>query len=174
MAVITTPASVPAALAAKAATATIPIVFSVGEDPIKLGLVASLARPGGNATGINNFSQEVAAKRLRLLNDLVPKAVRVVVLVNPTNAAISKSTLRDVQQAAPTMGMQIQILNATTTGEIDAAFATLTRERPDALFVAGDGFFTGRRMQFATLTAVKRFRRLQHKILIKDRMPDYC
>jgi putative ABC transport system substrate-binding protein len=156
VAVIATPGSVPAALAAKAATTTIPIVFSVGEDPVKLGLVASLARPGGNATGINIFSQEVAAKRLRLLHDLLPKAVHIAVLVNPGNAAITESTLRDVQQAAPTMGMQIQILNATTIGEIDAAFASLARERPDALFVAGDGFFTGRRVQFATLSAVNK------------------
>jgi putative ABC transport system substrate-binding protein len=156
VAVIATPSSVPAALAAKAATATIPIVFGVGEDPVKLGLVASLARPGGNATGINMFSQEVATKRLRLLHDLVPNAVRVAVLVNPGNAAIAESTLRDVQQAAPAMGMQIQILNAKTIGEVDAAFATLAHERPDALFVAGDGFFTDRRVQFSTLTAVNK------------------
>ena len=140
-------------LAAKAATATIPIVFGVGEDPVQLGLVASLARPGGNATGINFFIQEVVAKRLRLLHDLVPKAVRIAVLVNPANASIAESTLREVQEAAPTIGLQIQILNATTIGEIDAAFATLARERPDALFVAADAFFTSRRVQFATLTA---------------------
>src|SRR5437016_2538631 len=135
VAVIATPASPPAALAAKAATATIPIVFGVGDDPVKLGLVASLARPGGNATGINFFQQEVVAKRLRLLHDLVPKAVRVAVLVNAGNASIAESTLRDVQQAAPTLGLQIQILKASTIGEIDAAFATLAREHPDALFV---------------------------------------
>jgi putative ABC transport system substrate-binding protein len=140
-------------LAAKAATATIPIVFGVGEDPVKLGLVASLARPGGNATGINFFVQEVVAKRLRLLHELVPKAVRVAVLVNPRNASAAEATLRGVQQAAPTIGLQIQILNAGTIGEIDAAFATLSRERPDALFVAGDAFFLDRRVQFATLTA---------------------
>ena len=153
VAVIATPGSTPAALAAKAATATIPIVFGVGEDPVQLGLVASLARPGGNATGINFFVQEVVAKRLRLLHDLVPKAVRIAVLVNPANASIAETTLRDVQEAAPTIGLQIQILNASTIGEIDAAFATLARERPDALFVAADAFFASRRVQFATLAA---------------------
>ncbi|HXQ83915.1 MAG TPA: ABC transporter substrate-binding protein [Xanthobacteraceae bacterium] len=141
------------ALAAKAATATIPIVFGVGEDPVRLGLVASLARPGGNATGINFFNNEVVAKRLRLLHDLVPKAVRVAVLVNPANASTAESTLRDVQEAAPTIGLQIQILNATTIGEIDAAFDTLAHERPDALFVGGDAFFVSRAVQFVTLTA---------------------
>src|SRR6202163_3060992 len=151
-AVIATPGNVPS-LAAKAATATIPIVFGVGGDPVQLGLVASLARPGGNATGVNFFSQEVVAKRLRLLHDLVPKAVRVAVLVNPANPSVAEITLRDVQEAAPTIGLQIQILKATTIGEIDAAFATLARQRPDALFVAPDGFFTSRRVQFATLTA---------------------
>jgi putative ABC transport system substrate-binding protein len=153
VAVIATPASSPAALMAKAATATIPIVFGVGEDPVQLGLVASLARPGGNATGVNFFSQEVLAKRLRLLHDLVPKAVRVAVLVNPASPSVAETTLREVQQAAPTIRLQIQILKAATIGEIDAAFATLARQRPDALFVAPDGFFTSRRVQFATLTA---------------------
>jgi putative ABC transport system substrate-binding protein len=153
VAVIATPGSGQVALAAKAATMTIPIVFGVGEDPVRLGLVASLARPGGNATGINFFLSEVVAKRLRLLHDLVPKAVRVAVLVNPANTSATKSTLRDVQEAAPTIGLQIQIVNATTIGEIDAAFATLARERPDALFVAPDAFFNSRRVQFATLTA---------------------
>jgi ABC-type uncharacterized transport system substrate-binding protein len=152
VAVIATTTS-PAALAAKAATATIPIVFSVGEDPVRLGLVASLARPGGNLTGMNFLVQEVAAKRLRLLHDLVPKAVRVAVLVNPANAPSSETTLRDVKEAAPILGLQIQILNATSIGEIDAAFATLAREHPDALFVAADGFFAIRRAQFVTLAA---------------------
>jgi len=156
VAVIATPSSAPAALAAKAATATIPIVFGVAQDPVQLGLVASLARPGSNATGINFFLQEVVAKRMRLLHDLVPKAVRIAVLVNPGNTSTAESTLRDVQQAASTMGLQIQILNATTIGEIDAAFATFSRERPDALFVAPDAFFTSRRGQFATLTAVNK------------------
>jgi putative ABC transport system substrate-binding protein len=152
VAVIATPGNVPAR-AARAATATIPIVFGVGDDPVRLGLVASLARPGGNATGINFFVNEVAAKRLRLLHDLVPKAVRIAVLLNPANAGATELTLRAVQEAAPTIGLQIQILNATTIGEIDAAFATFARERPDALFVAPDAFFTSRRVQFATLTA---------------------
>ena len=156
VAVIAIPGTAPAALAAKAATATIPIVFGVGEDPVQLGLVASFARPGGNATGINFFAQEVAAKRLRLLHDLVPKAVRVAVLVNPANAPAAESTLRAVQQAASTLGLQIQILNASTIGEIDAAFATLARERPDALFVTGDAFFVSRRGQLATFTAVNK------------------
>jgi len=153
VAVIATTGSVPAALAAKAATATIPIVFEAATDPVEVGLVASLARPGGNATGINSFFQEVIAKRLRLLHDLVPKAVRFAVLINPGNASSAKITLREVQQAAPIIGLQIQILNATTIGEIDAVFATFARERPEALFVAPDAFFTSRAVQFATLTA---------------------
>jgi putative ABC transport system substrate-binding protein len=152
VAVIVTPGMVPTR-AAKAATATIPIVFGVGEDPVQLGLVASLARPGGNATGINFFTQEVVAKRLRLLHDLVPKAVRMAVLINPGNPSVAESTLREVREAAHSMGLQVEILNAATIGEIDAAFATLARERPDALLVAADAFFLGRRMQFATLAA---------------------
>ena len=151
--VIATPGGTQVAPAAKAATATIPIVFGVAEDPVRLGLVASLARPGGNATGINSFAQELGAKRLRLLHDLVPKAVRVAVLVNPANASSAKTTLRDVQQVAPALGLQIQILNASTIGEIDAAFATLESDRPDALFVAPDAFFASRAVQFVTLAA---------------------
>jgi putative ABC transport system substrate-binding protein len=152
VAVIATPITV-TALAAKAATATIPIVFGTGEDPVQHGLVASLARPGGNATGINIFVQEVVAKRLQLLHHLVPKAVRIAVLVNPANASVAATTIREVRQAAATIGLQTQILNATTIGEIDAAFVMLAREHPDALFVAPDTFFTSRRVQFATLTA---------------------
>jgi putative ABC transport system substrate-binding protein len=140
-------------LAAKAATSTIPIIFGVGDDPVKLGLVASLARPGGNATGINFFANELAAKRLRLLHDLVPKAVRIAVLLNPGNHSVAEATLQQVREAAPTMGLQIQVANASTIGEIDAAFATFTRERPDALFVAGDAFFISQRVQLATLAA---------------------
>jgi putative ABC transport system substrate-binding protein len=138
---------------AKAATTTIPIVFGVAEDPVKLGLVASFARPGGNATGINFLASEVAAKRLGLLHDLVPKAVRIAVLINPANAPTAETTLRETSEAAHGLGLQIQILNASTSREIEAAFATLVRERPDALFIAPDGFFTSRRVQFATLAA---------------------
>jgi putative tryptophan/tyrosine transport system substrate-binding protein len=153
VAVITTPAGNLATLAAKAATTTIPIVFGVGEDPAKLGLVASLARPGGNATGINFFTQEMNAKGLALLHELVPNAARVAVLVNPANAASAENTLREVQQAAPTIGLQIHVLNASTTREIDAVFAILAGERPDALFVVTDSLFASRRIQFATLAS---------------------
>jgi putative ABC transport system substrate-binding protein len=152
VAVIAVPGNTPAALAAKAATATIPIVFGVTEDPVRLGLVTSLAQPGGNATGINFFVNEVVAKRLQL-HELVPKAVRIAVLVNPANAANTEATLRDVREAAPAIGLQIRVLHATTIGEIDAAFASFADQRPDALFVGGNAFFTDRRVQFATLTA---------------------
>ena len=151
VAVIATPGSNPAALAAKAATTTIPIVFGVGADPVKMGLVASLARPGGNATGINFFLADVSAKRLGLLHNLVPKAVRIAVLVNPTNTSTAEAMLRDIPEAARALGLQIQVLNASTSREIEAAFATLVRDRADALFVAPDGFFISRRVQFATL-----------------------
>lgn len=157
VAVIATPGSIVATLAAKKATATIPIVFGVPEDPVGLGLVASLGRPGGNATGINTFSREVTDKRLRLLHDLVPKAARFALLVNPGNASSTQTTLRDVRKGAGAMGVQIhKILNASTTGEIDAAFDVLARERVDALFVASDAFFNSRGVQFATLTARER------------------
>ncbi len=155
VAVIATPGNVPS-LAAKAATATIPIVFGVGLDPVQLGLVASLARPGGNATGINFFSNELIAKRLRLLHDMVPKAVHVVVLVAPGNSSSVASALQAVQEAAPTIGLQIQVRNANTIGEIDAVFADFERDRPDALFVIPDAFFVSRAVQFATLTARSR------------------
>ena len=151
--VIATPVATVASLAAKAATATIPIVLGVGGDPVQLGLVASLARPGGNATGINFFNLEVTAKRLRLLHELVPKAVRIAVLVNPANAPSTEFTLRTVQEAAPAVGLQTQVVNATTIAEIDAVFAGFAGEHPDALFLAGDAFFLDRRVQFATLTA---------------------
>jgi ABC-type uncharacterized transport system substrate-binding protein len=142
-----------AALAAKAATTTILIVFAVNEDPVQLGLVASLARPGGNMTGANILFGELVAKRLGLLHDLVPKAARVAVLLNPANVATAASTLRDVEVAARTIGLQLNIFNASTSGEINAAFATLARERVDALFVAPDAFLISRRVQLATLAA---------------------
>ena len=151
VAVIATPGSNPAALAAKAATSTIPIVFGVGENPVKLGLVASLARPGGNATGINFFVSEVVAKRLGLLHELLPKVVRIAVLVNPANAPTAEATLREVPEAAQAFGLQIQIVKASTSREIEAAFATIVRERAEGLLVAPDGFFLDRRVQFATL-----------------------
>ena len=153
VAVIATPGSNPAALAAKAATTTIPIVFGVGADPIELGLVASLARPGGNATGINFFVADIAAKRLGLLNDLVPKAVRIAVLINPANASTAEATLRDMPEAARSIGLQIVVLNASTGREIEAAFATLVRDRADALFVGADAFFNSRRVQLANMAA---------------------
>jgi putative tryptophan/tyrosine transport system substrate-binding protein len=135
--------------AAKAATTTIPTVFIVAQDPVGLGLVASLARPGGNLTGINFYSQELAAKRLELLHELVPAATRVAVLVNPDNARITEITLQDVVPAARAMGLQIQVFNASTSREIEGVFATLARERPDALFVGGDAFFDSRRLQLS-------------------------
>jgi putative tryptophan/tyrosine transport system substrate-binding protein len=139
------------ALAAQAATTTIPIVFLIGEDPVKLGLVTSLARPGGNMTGVNFFAVELAAKRLELLRDLVPDLARVVVLVDPTNAANTESTLRDVNAAAGTMRIGIRVLNASTAKQIDAAFTALEPERPDALFVGSGPLFTNRRSQLALL-----------------------
>jgi putative ABC transport system substrate-binding protein len=153
VAVIVTPGSNPAALAAKAATTAIPIVFGVGVDPVQLGLVASLARPGGNATGVNFLIGDVAAKRLGLLHELVPKAARIAVLVNPTNASITEATMREIPEAARALGLQIEVLNASTSRDIDAAFASLVRGRADALYVAPDALFSSRRVQFATLAA---------------------
>ena len=140
-----------AVFAAKAATTTVPIVFGVNEDPVRLGLVASLARPGGNATGINFFTAEVAAKRLNLLRELVPAAVRVAVLVNPANATSTESTLKDVLAAAGAVGLQTQVLNAGTGSEINAALATFMTEKSDALLIAGDAFFSHRRVQLVHL-----------------------
>jgi putative ABC transport system substrate-binding protein len=156
VAVIVTPGTTQAALAAKAATSTIPIVFAVSDDPVKLGLVASLARPGGNATGINFFFNEIAAKRLGLLHDLVPKAARIAVLVNPANPPVTEAMLRDLPEAARGLGLQVQFLNASTSPEIEAAFATIARERADALFIMADSFFTSRRGQISTLAALNR------------------
>ena len=141
-----------ATFAAKSAVTTIPIVFLVSEDPVKLGLVASLARPGGNLTGVNFFTGELTAKRLELLRALVPGAVRVAVLVNPANPN-AETILRDVEAAARAMGLQVQVVRASTSREINAAFSTLLRDRPDALFVGGDAVFVSRRVQLATLAA---------------------
>src|SRR6266536_2444493 len=151
VALITTSGGPAVAFAAKAATTTIPIVFAVADDPVRLGLVASLARPDGNLTGINFLVGELTAKRLGLLRELVPGAGRVAVLVNPANTANTETTLRDVEPAARAMGLQIQILKASTSREIEAAFATFVRERPDALFVGNDAFLTSRRVQLVHL-----------------------
>ena len=140
------------ALAAKAATTTIPIVFITGEDPVRRGLVVSLARPGGNLTEINFFSAELAAKRLELLRELVPAATRLAVLVNPAGPAAERA-LRDVEPAARAMGLQIQVHNASSSLEINAVFANLARERPDAFFVASDPLFSSRRAQLVNLAS---------------------
>jgi putative ABC transport system substrate-binding protein len=153
VAVIVAPGNTATALVAKAAATTIPIVFSVAEDPVRLGLVASLARPGGNLTGINFFNSELTAKRLELLRALVPGAVRIAVLINPTEATTAETTLRDLEPSARTMGLQIQPHKASTSREIDAVFATFVRERPDALFVAGNAFFNSRRVQLVHLAS---------------------
>jgi ABC-type uncharacterized transport system substrate-binding protein len=154
VAVIATNGGPTAAFAAKAATTTIPIVFMAGEDPVKLGLVSSLARPGGNLTGVNLAIGELTAKRLGLLHELMPGAARIAVLVNPANVANAEATLRDVEPAARAMGLQIQILRASSSQEIDAAFATFVRERPDALFVGNDAFLTSRRVQVVHLATL--------------------
>jgi putative tryptophan/tyrosine transport system substrate-binding protein len=133
------------------ATATIPIAFMVPEDPVRMGLVTSLARPGGNLTGVNFFAAELAAKRLGLLRELVPAVTRVAVLLNPAEATIAASNLRDMQTAARNMRLQIQVFNASASGELDAAFATIARDRPDALVISSGAFFTGRRVQLAHL-----------------------
>ncbi len=151
VAVIATIGGPPSAFAAKAATTTIPIVFLVGEDPARLGLVASLARPGGNLTGINFFTNELTGKRLELLRELVPAAKRIAVLVNPANSSLTEATLQDVQPAARALGLQVKVLTAETNRQIDAAYATFQRERPDALLVGADPFFVNRRLQLAHL-----------------------
>jgi putative ABC transport system substrate-binding protein len=155
VAVIATPGTAAGSLAAKAATSTIPIAFGVGEDPVRLGLVASLAQPGGNATGINFFSAEVASKLLGLLHELVPKAVRIAVLVNPANATNAESTLRDALEAAATLGLQVQTLKAGNVSEINAAFVELVRERAEALFVGPDAFLASRRIHGRRISAAK-------------------
>jgi putative ABC transport system substrate-binding protein len=153
VAVIAAPGGPAPASAAKAATATIPVVFLVAEDPVGLGLVASLAAPGGNLTGINFFNIELSAKRLELLRVLVPGATRVAALVNPANVSNRQTTLRDLEAAGRAMGLQIQVLNAGTSGEIDSAFATSVGERPDVVFVSLDQFFASRRVQLVHLAS---------------------
>jgi putative ABC transport system substrate-binding protein len=143
----------PSVQAAKTATTTTPIVFSVNQDPVAFGLVASLARPGGNATGINFFQAELTAQRLELLHELVPAASRMAVLVNPANATTAETTARDAEAAVRALGLQIQVFRASSGREIDAAFATLVRERSDTLFVSADGLFADRRVQLTQLAA---------------------
>ena len=155
VAVIATPGNTPTR-AAKATTTTIPIVFGVAEDPVQLGLVASLAQPGGNATGVNFFVNEIIAKRLGLLHELVPKATRIALLINPRNAFSAEATLKEAPEAARALGLQLQVFKAGTSSEIDAVFGALAREAADALFLAGDAFYAGRRVQLATLAARER------------------
>jgi len=151
VAVIVATSGVSPAMAAKAATTTIPVVFIVGDDPVKLGLVVNFARPGGNLTGINFFSGELGAKRLELLREMVPGARRVAVLVSPANVKYSETTINEVGPSAHSMELQIQVLKANTVPEINAAFATFASGRPDALFVGHDPFFNGRRIQLVQL-----------------------
>jgi putative ABC transport system substrate-binding protein len=151
--VIVAPGTTPAALAAKAATTTIPVVFGVGDDPVKLGLVANLARPGGNATGVNFFTAEVAAKRLGLLRELLPAATRVAVLTNPTDPIRVETIMSEAKTAAGAIGLQVQAVSASTSREIDTVFATFAAAPPDALFVGPDPFFYGRRGQLALQAA---------------------
>ena len=154
VAVIATPGTPPASIrVVMARTATIPIVFAIGDDPVKWGIVANLGHPNSNATGVNFFTSEVLAKRLELLHDLLPGAVRIAVLLNSADAKRAEEMLSELQTAARSLGLQIQVLYASTQGEIDAAFATMARERPDALFVGPDSFFNSRRVQLAMLAA---------------------
>ena len=158
VAVIATPANTPATLSAKAATSIIPIVFGVGEDPVALGLVASLAQPGGNVTGINFFASEIDAKRLGLMHELLPKAKRLAVLVNPGNTFTEKATSTALNEAAPILGLSLLYFKASTPAEIDAAFAGIADAKADALFIAPEAFFASRGSQLITLAA-------------RDRMP---
>jgi putative tryptophan/tyrosine transport system substrate-binding protein len=153
VALIVTSGGTAPTIAAKAATTTIPIVFAIPEDPVKLGLIASLARPGGNLTGVNFFFGELVPKRLELLRELVPAMRRVAVFVNPANPSRAELHAKEAEAAGRAMGLEVQVFNAGTSGEIDAAFAAFARERPDALFVSPDPFFTVRRVQLATLAA---------------------
>ena len=144
-----------APLAAKAATTALPIVFNTADDPVSLGLVASLAQPGGNVTGVSILSTELTAKRLELLHALAPNAIRIAVLINPGEPA-SNVALRELEAAGGAIGLQTRILRTSTDREIDAAFASFVHERPDALFVAGSGLFLSRRVQLSLLAAFHR------------------
>jgi ABC-type uncharacterized transport system substrate-binding protein len=156
VAVIVTPGSTPASLAAKAAAATIPIVFSIGPDPVEIGLVASLNRPGGNVTGISSMTAQVGAKRLAFLHELLPGAVRLAILVNPNSPPVTQATVKDVETAAAAVGRQIEILAAGSPRDIDAAFASLEQKRVEGLLVNPDPFFDNRRVQLVTLAAHQR------------------
>jgi putative tryptophan/tyrosine transport system substrate-binding protein len=162
-AVMVTPGSTAATLAAKAATATVPIVFVIGADPVKIGLVASLNRPGGNATGINDFGVEIGAKRLGLLHELLPRAERFGVLVNPDNPFITESFVTELQTAASTLDRQIEVVTASTNVEIDAAFATLVKKRADALLISPDALFVTRRVQLSMLAVRHTLPALYHR-----------
>jgi putative ABC transport system substrate-binding protein len=151
--VIATPVSMAATLVAKDATRTIPIVFGISQDPVKFGIVASFARPGGNATGVNFLNRELDTKRLEFLHQLVPAAVRIAVLLNPANSENAESSAQNVRLASRGMGLHLSTVYASTSDQIDAVFANFAQDRPDALVVTGDSFFTGRREQLATLAA---------------------
>jgi putative ABC transport system substrate-binding protein len=153
VAVIASTGGIPATLAARDATTSIPIVFTIPDDPVKIGLVSSVARPDRNLTGINYLNSEIIAKRLELLHELVPAATRIAVLVNPGNPVNAEATVRDAQSAGRTMGMQITAFNASTSREIDVAIAAIVVEQSDAVFVGGDGLFNSRRLQLAVLAA---------------------
>jgi putative ABC transport system substrate-binding protein len=161
--VIVTPVSTAATLAAKAATTTIPIVFVIGADPVKIGLVASLHRPGGNATGISDVGVELGAKRLGLLKELLPAAVRFAVLVNPANPFITEPFVTELQTAASAIGQQIEVVTASTNSDIDEAFATLLKKRTDAFLISPEALFVTRRVQLVTLAARHALPALYHR-----------
>ena len=142
----------PAALAAKAATTTIPIVFEVATDPVAVGLVASLSRPGGNVTGVTNLGVEIAPKRLELLRELLPTVTNIALLINPTSPVVAEALVRDSQAAARSLGLQLHVLHASTERDLDTAFATLGRLRAGALVIGSDPFFTSRSERLAALT----------------------
>ena len=143
----------PAALAAKAATATIPIVFQIADDPVQLGLVASLGRPGGNITGVTSLNVEVLPKQLELLHELVPNATAIALLVNPASSARAESNARETQVAARRLGLKLHVLHASSEPELDAAFANAVQLRSEVLVIGTDAFFAGRRAQLGTLAA---------------------